>query len=366
MLLLFAARVFRLFLFLYSTGILSVQAFAPVLPTSATFQLSQTCGDSSASTFLKASNQPREDDILPEAATTTTTTTVTMKARTAECFRDKTVLLTGASGGLGRSLALELAACGVGTLVLSARRKDALEEVAAECQRLSANSNSSKLQIHILTCDLGDPASVAELGIQAVKACPKGIDVLINNGGVSSRSPFVETDASVDQKLMQINFLSGAALTKAVAPSMIAKGAGRIVWISSVQGLLAIPGRTSYAASKFAVQGYCDSLRPELAGSGVTVHVISPGYIRTNLSLSAITGDGKAYGKMDETTAKGAAPKDVAVATMDSVGADQAELIVAAGLSAHVGMWLRFLFPGLLRYMLVQRFEKSQAKEKND
>jgi dehydrogenase/reductase SDR family protein 7B len=349
--LLSAARVISLFLFL-SAHILSVQAFAPVLPTSVTVQLSQTSGDSS-STFT-ASTQ-----ILPEATTTTTT----MKARTAECFQDKTVLLTGASGGLGRSLALELAACGVGTLILSARRKDALQEVAAECQSLSANSS---LQIHILPCDLVDPASVAELGIQAVKACPKGIDVLINNGGVSSRSPFVETDASVDQKLMQINFLSGAALTKAVVPGMIAKGAGRIVWISSVQGLLAVPGRTSYAASKYAVQGYCDSLRPELAMSGVTVHVISPGYIRTNLSLSAITGDGKAYGKMDETTAKGADPKDVAVATLDSVAANQAELMVAAGLSAQVGIWLRFLFPGLLRYLLVKRFEKSQAKEKND
>jgi dehydrogenase/reductase SDR family protein 7B len=349
-----------LFLFLPS-DILYVQAFAPVLPTSdtTTVQLSsQTSGDSSST--------------LTEATATTTMTT-TMKARTVECFRGKTVLLTGASGGLGRSLALELAACGVGTLVLSARRKDALLSVAAECRAIASessvnnNNNSNSLHIHIITCDLGDPASVAELGMQAVKACPKGIDVLINNGGVSSRSAFVETDVSVDQKLIQVNFLAGAALTKAVVPGMIAAGTGgRIVWISSVQGLLAVPGRTSYAASKFAVQGYCDALRPELAMSGVTVHVISPGYIRTNLSLSAITGDGKAYGKMDETTAKGAFPKDVAVATLDSVAANQAELVVAAGLSAKVGMWLRFLFPGLLRYMLVQRFEKSQAKEKND
>jgi thioester reductase-like protein len=184
MLLLSATRLLSLFLLLLSTNLPSVQAFIPLLPTSTSFtvQLSQT-------------------QTLLEEATTVTTTATIMKAGTEASFREKTVLLTGASGGLGRSLALELATCGVGTLVLSARRKDALQEVAAECQSLSTNSN---LKIHILTCDLADPASVTELGDQAVKACPKGIDVLINNGGVSSRSTFLETDASVDQKLMQV------------------------------------------------------------------------------------------------------------------------------------------------------------------
>ena len=89
---------------------------------------------------------------------------------------------------------------------------------------------------------------------------------------------------------MQVNFLSGAALAKAVVPGMVQKGLGAIIWIGSVQGLLGIPQRTSYAASKFAVQGYCEALRGELASSGVTVHVASPGYIRTNLSRSAVGG----------------------------------------------------------------------------
>jgi hypothetical protein len=110
--------VIRLFLFLSSVGILSVKPLLQCYQRQRLL-LSSYRGDSS-STFLKSSNQQGEE-ILPEA------TISTMKARTAECFRDKTVLLTGASGGLGRSLALELAACGVGTLVLSARREDALE-----------------------------------------------------------------------------------------------------------------------------------------------------------------------------------------------------------------------------------------------
>jgi len=360
------------FLLLCSTLLLAVpfiQAFPvnPSLTRSVTNYNSRTSSESFRQKFttsFASSQGPPLASVAasPDPTDPTTIHTISMKSTTKECFRGQTVLLTGASGGLGRSLALSLAEAGAGTLLLTARRKEALEQVAAECKSLS-----STIKIVVLTCDLSDPASVADLAVRALQACPTGIDVLVNNGGVSSRSNFVDTDISVDQKVMQINFLAGAALAKAVVPGMIAKGAGgKIIWISSVQGLLAIPSRTSYAASKFAVQGYCDSLRAELAVSNITVHVISPGYIRTNLSLSAITGDGTAHGKIDAATAKGADPVDVAVATLDSVAANQAELIVAADFSAKIAMWLRLLFPGLLRYLLVKRFKKSLAKEKSD
>jgi dehydrogenase/reductase SDR family protein 7B len=157
--------------------------------------------------------------------------------------------------------------------------------VATECKEICPT-----IRTHVLTCDLSDKASVQQLGEQALKVCDNTIDVLINNGGVSSRGNFVDTTIDVDEKVMQINFLSGAALAKAVAPTMINNQSGKIIWISSIQGLIGIPSRTSYGASKFAVEGYCQSLRAELASSGVTVHVISPGYIRTNLSRSALKG----------------------------------------------------------------------------
>jgi len=223
------------------------------------------------------------------------------KEATKEEFRGKNVLLTGASGGLGRAFALQLTRSGVDTLILSARKKEALAKVQQECASID-----SGVKIHILTCDLADPNSVSQLATDALKVCP-AIDVLINNGGVSSRSRFLDTTLEVDQQVMQINFLSGAALAKAVSSSMVSSGkGGRIIWVSSVQGLVGIPNRSSYAASKFAVQGYCESIRSELAADGITVHTASPGYIRTNLSNSAITGDGTAYGKTDPTTAAGA------------------------------------------------------------
>lgn len=219
---------------------------------------------------------------------------------TQEAFRGKTVLLTGASGGLGRAFALQLARCGVKMLVLSARSDASLQKVAQECQEIS-----STMTIYCLTCDLNKPESVTQLGTDALQVCNGVVDILINNGGVSSRSRFLDTKPEVDSMVMQINFLSGASLAKAVVPGMVERQSGSIIWISSVQGLFGLPERTSYAASKFAVQGYCEGLRAELASSGVQVHVASPGYIRTNLSRSAITGDGTKYGKMDQTTANG-------------------------------------------------------------
>ena len=242
-------------------------------------------------------------------------------------FRGKNVLLTGASGGLGHAFALQLAHCGVKTLVLSARSEASLQPVAQEVKDISAGST----QTRIITCDLSDPDSVTKLGQDALNLCD--IDVLINNGGVSSRSRFLDTKPEVDQTVMQINFLAGASLAKALVPGMVNRKSGSIIWISSVQGLckcqrgmvyhspvdhpcshtvfpfkllVGLPLRTSYAASKFAVQGYCEGLRAELATSGVEVHVASPGYIRTNLSKSAITGDGTPHGKLDATTASGA------------------------------------------------------------
>ena len=288
------------------------------------------------------------------------TTTMDCSDATIARFAGKNVLLTGASSGLGRSFALKLARCGVKTLILSARKEKELQQVAEECK-----SSSAALEVKIILGDLADKASVKKLSMEALAFCPT-IDVLINNGGISSRSNFVDTSIDVDERLMQVNFLSGAALAKAVVPGMVQKGQGAIIWIGSVQGLLGIPQRTSYAASKFAVQGYCEALRGELASSGVTVHVASPGYIRTNLSRSAVTGDGNTYGKMDATTEAGADPDDVAVTILDSVTNGKMDFTVASGFSATVAIYLRLLCPSLLRSMLVKRFDKAQKKEKEE
>ena len=153
-------------------------------------------------------------------------------------FKGKSVLLTGASGGLGKSLASQLVCCGVATLILSGRDEKSLREVAKTCQHISVETagQMDSIKIHIVICDLADPESVQQLGEESLKICGH-VDVLINNGGVSSRSKFLETKLEVDELLMRINFFSGASLAKAVVPGMVSNGFGTIVWISSVQGL---------------------------------------------------------------------------------------------------------------------------------
>lgn len=293
-------------------------------------------------------------------------------------FLDKSILITGSSRGLGRSLALAMSSCDPSMLILSGRDETALRRVREEClSRTISIQGRRATKVEIVVCDLADKASVEGLADAALSLAREhrsgggvdsgcdGIDVLINNGGISSRSSFLETGIDVDERLMQVNFFAGAALAKRLVPSMVdGMSGGKVIWISSIQGKLGTPCRTSYAASKFATQGYCESLRSELASSNVTVHVVSPGYIRTNLSLSAIMGDGKAYTKMDETTANGADPDAVAVDILNSVAAGKSDFVVAATFSAKIAMWLRFMAPSILDRILVIRFEKQRHELK--
>ena len=288
---------------------------------------------------------------------------------TRDSLEGRSVLLTGASGGLGEQLAIQIAHyCKPKKMILSGRKEEALQKIASKCKSgMVAGGDDATIDaesiVHIVTADLSNKESVQSLGESAVSICDGAVDVLINCGGVSSRSDFLETKLEVDEKVMQINFFAGASLAKAVVPGMVGSGSGgKIIWISSVQGLMGIPSRTSYAASKFAVQGYCEAMRAELATSKVSVHCVSPGYIRTNLSLSAVTGDGSAHGTMDSTTANGADPRDVAVEILDtSVAKGKADFVVAATFTAKVAIWLRLLLPEVLQNLLVKRFEKAKV-----
>jgi dehydrogenase/reductase SDR family member 7B len=355
-------------------------------------------------------------------------------------FAGKNVLITGASSGLGRSLALQLAQYGgVHTLLLSARSVTTLQEVAQECYALRASQTGHSgrhqhpsLTIHILPADLADPESVQQLAQQALDHCRKSssnsssnndnsnsntnsnsnsnsddnthktntgrIDVLINNGGVSSRSRFVDTTIAIDQQILQINFLAGAALAKMLVqqhyhfvddptnsgknddskndhdgipttrstrptttPDRTSRATrGRIIWISSVQGKIGIPHRSSYAASKFAVQGYCECIRSELYADGILVHCVSPGYIQTNLSRSALTGTGQRHGQLDITTAQGQSPHVVATTILNQVVVRPAmDCMVASNWSATIAIAMRWWCPRFLQQLLVRRYQKS-------
>jgi dehydrogenase/reductase SDR family member 7 len=216
-----------------------------------------------------------------------------------QSFENKVVWITGASSGIGEGLAKEFSARGA-KLVLSARNQLQLQRVADEC----IAAGSSEELILVLPLDVGEFDTMAAAKDRVIEVFGR-IDMLINNAGISQRSLCLETDLSVYQTMMHVNVLGQIALTKQVLPVMVEQGEGLMVVTSSVAGKVGAPIRTGYCAAKHAVMGFFDSLRTEVAHLGIKVTTITPGFIRTNVSENALTGDGSPTGTTDENIAGG-------------------------------------------------------------
>ncbi|BES95239.1 dehydrogenase reductase SDR family protein 7-like [Nesidiocoris tenuis] len=287
------------------------------------------------------------------------------RSRRIRSLEGKVVLITGASSGLGEALAHAFYACGC-KIILAARRSKELERVRDDLLSLTDVSNNCAPAI--LTMDLGDVDSMVEKASNAesIFGC---VDILVNNAGISYRGRILDTTMAVHSKVMDVNYFGQVALTKGLLPNMIGRKSGHIVTISSVQGKIALPHRSAYSASKHALQAFMDSLRAEVASEGVNVTVVSPGYIKTNLSENAVTGSGSKYGVMDETTSKGYEPSVVAQKIVSAVRRSEPELTIA-DISARGGIFLRSFLPTI--YFLVMRIrarkmqvESSQDKKKD-
>ncbi|MBW0014510.1 SDR family NAD(P)-dependent oxidoreductase [Mycobacterium sp.] len=187
---------------------------------------------------------------------------------------DKRVLITGASSGLGAALARQLA--GRRAVVgLTARRRDRLAEVLAECRRTSPGSA-------MWVADLADTAALGELASGAWDALG-GIDVLINNAAMPKRRPVTMLGPDEVEDVMRVNFFAPMRLTLALLPRMLARGSGLIVNVSSVGGRLGIIHESAYCASKFALCGWSEAMAVDLHGTGVAVKLIEPGPVDTEI-----------------------------------------------------------------------------------
>lgn len=214
-------------------------------------------------------------------------------------FSGKVVWITGASSGIGEALVKEFSKAG-SRLVLSARSEAGLQRVFDECVSAGANKDS----LMILPLDVSKFDTMPAAKDKVIENFGR-IDLLINNAGVSQRSLCLETDMSVYETMMHVNVLGQIALTKQVLPVMVEQGEGLMVVTSSVAGKVGAPIRTGYCAAKHAVMGFFDSLRTEVAHLGIKVTTITPGFIRTNVSENALTGDGSPTGTTDENIAGG-------------------------------------------------------------
>ena len=247
-------------------------------------------------------------------------------------------------------------------MILSARREDVLKEAAAECVDASPTRDASRIKVFPLDLS-APPTTLATRAEEASKAFGDAapVDLLVNNGGISTRARAEDTDLEVTEQLMRVNFLSAVALTKACLPAMLDRRRGDIVVVSSVQGRLAIPMRAAYAASKHACHGYFESLRAEVADRDLNVFIVCPGYVRTSLSLNALTGRGERYGQMDATTAAGLDPSVVAREIVDGVLARKHESTLA-DLKSRIAILLRAVLPNLLCTIMAKRYVNEQGK----
>lgn len=257
----------------------------------------------------------------------------------------KRVWITGASSGIGASLAVAFADAGA-QLILSARRQNELEQVAARCQG----------DVLIVPMDVTDQSSI-DAAVATVQRECDGIDVLVNNAGITQRSRATETDMAVYRRLLEVNLFGTIALTSAMLPGMLERGEGQIVCMSSIAGKVGAPMRTGYCAAKHAVVGYCDALRAEVQDQGVHVLVVCPGFVNTPISYSALKGDGKTHGSMDADQASGVPPEIVAKRTLQAVERGEHEILVGGKeiLAAHLKRISPRLLASLTRRVAAQR-----------
>ncbi|XP_035988117.1 dehydrogenase/reductase SDR family member 7B isoform X1 [Fundulus heteroclitus] len=286
---------------------------------------------------------------------------VLVRLRRGASVRGAVVVITGASSGLGKECARVFHAAGA-RLVLCGRDAARLQEVV---QELNASSTDIQQQQTFtpstVVFDLAK-ADTVEKAAEEILKCHGHVDVLVNNAGISYRGNILDTHVSVQRGVMETNYFGPIALTQALLPSMVQRRSGHIVVISSVQGKIAIPYRSAYAASKHATQAYFDCLRAEIGHFGIPVTVISPGYIRTNLSVNAVTGDGSKYGVVDKTTASGWDPRDVAGAVLKAVRQKSKDVVLAGPLPT-VAIYLRTLWPALFFRLMSSRARKEQKRK---
>lgn len=206
-------------------------------------------------------------------------------------FNNKLVWITGASSGIGEQLAYACIKRGA-KVILSSIDSSNLEKVRDRCIEMGGICYAHPF-------DLSDIEQVEKTATDVLEKY-KAIDLLINNGGVSQRSTALETNPEVERKILETNFFSAVALTKKVLPAMIKNGGGNIAVTSSITGKFGFKLRSSYSASKHALQGYFESMRLELLDKNIYITIACPGQIKTGISRSALVKDGSIHGKMDE------------------------------------------------------------------
>ncbi len=256
----------------------------------------------------------------------------------AKKFNNKVVWITGASSGIGEALAYAFSAEGA-RLILSSRRRDQLERVRKACSHAD--------EVKILPLDLLEVSSLDQKTAEAI-ACFGHIDIMVHNGGISQRSLVRETDLAVHRKVMELDYFSYIAITKALLPHFEQRKDGHFVVISSVMGKIGTPMRSAYAAAKHALHGYFDCLRAEVSPMNIKVTLLTPGYIQTNVSKNALTKEGKPLGTLSQNIASGLPADLAAKQILKAVANSSFESYIGKFGGEKIALWLNRFLPSVI------------------
>jgi short-subunit dehydrogenase len=265
------------------------------------------------------------------------------KAMKTEVFKEKIVIITGASSGIGKALALRLAEKGA-WLMLAARNIQRLNALATECKNKGAKAKA-------IPTNVADESQCKILVQETIKEYGK-IDTIINNAGIDVVSKLDElNDLNLFKQVMDVNFYGTVYCTFYALP-FLKKTMGRIINISSLGGMLAIPLNTSYVASKFAIGGFSDSLRMELVNDGVSVTVVCPSWVATEFHERYMDKDGQPKG-----------PSGRKIYTKKTMSADQcAQIILKAAQKrkrqivmhpGSIGIWIKLIAPNIVDRLIL-------------
>ena len=266
-------------------------------------------------------------------------------------FRDRVVVVTGAAGGLGRSLARAFA--GAGAKIAAHDRN------AAGAGALAAELRAGGRDALGFCCDVTDADACAHAMAQVMRAWGR-IDVLINNAGITHRSAWRRTVASVTLRVMEVNFFGAVHCTRAALDALL-ESRGLIIVISSVAGFAPLIARTGYAASKHALHGFFESLRAELAADGVEVLLVCPSFIDTPIDKNALGGDGAPARHAQEIVGERARPDEVAAQVLRA--AERGKRLLLPGRMAKLAWWVSRLAPRYYARAMARRLRREMEGE---
>jgi short-subunit dehydrogenase len=250
-------------------------------------------------------------------------------------FREKRIWITGASTGIGAALAHELSNRGA-SLILTSRSRERLERVREHCNG----------PVSLLPFDLGDERTCRDAAERA-ETFYGGVDVFIGNAGISQRSLFEQTDYEVINRIISINLIANLVLVRSLLPGMKERKEGGIVLMSSIVGKFGSPLRSLYSASKHALHGFAESIQAELYQDNISVSVVVPGYVRTNISYHALAADGSLYNRLDPGQESGIGVEQCAKAILRGIEKQKQEIYVGINAKARAALVVSRFFPVL-------------------